>query len=79
MTTKTLLEQAKEVSVANQGQRNELATREQFDLVMAYLHGEVTNRQVGTVIGQRTSVFTFAGKCLIAGVRNGWLIENTKK
>ena len=71
--TKTLLEQAKEVKLNRQDKKE--VTKDEFNLAMAYMRGEVTNKQVGTVIGDITNTFTFVGRCLMGGIRNKWLIE----
>lgn len=71
----SLVEQAKAVKLNHTEKKQIKITREEFNLALAYLKGEVTNKQVRTVISEPSGVFAFTGRCLMWGYREGWLVE----
>ncbi|MEK7578155.1 MAG: hypothetical protein AAB456_00320 [Patescibacteria group bacterium] len=72
----TLIEQAKAVKL-NHTLKKQI-TKEEFDLALAYLRGEVTNKQVGVTIGEPQGTSLFVYRCLMWGFREGWLVEAPK-
>ena len=71
---KSLVEQAKAVSVKSNTKNT--YSDEHIDLVLAYLNGEVTNKQmcVAAKIHQ-TGASTFAGQVLMWGIRYGKIVR----
>lgn len=67
----TLIEKAKAVQVKTRGIRSDSWTDEHLDLVLAYLYGEVTNKQMVIALGAPiTGAASFVGSILAWGIRN---------
>ena len=70
----TLVEQALKVK---HRKYNDSYTEEQLDLVIAYLNGDITNRQMTTVHKLSPSAgWVFASRVLLWAVRNKKLIKS---
>lgn len=70
----TLIEKAKKVVLNRPVPRG--MTEEEFDLALAYLDGEVSNKQLTIAAGiGLQSCFAFVAKCLVWGYRNKKLIK----
>lgn len=68
---KTLLQKAKELPVEFQ-KRKVRRTEEEIDIVLAFLKGEISNKQLAQVTGKHTGSTTqFIGSALLAAYRKG--------